>query len=132
MSTNLERIDFSYELIERGVNEDFGLEQSLYAIRFRDIFESFQDATDAIYNLFENIVTTFTRNMLVQDKIRIAFFREEVFGCIDIPFVVRDNFTADLLMNAFESVMQSFDFEYLNTEDVYSKCSNSFNTFRLR
>jgi hypothetical protein len=120
MNTDVDRIDFAYELIERGVNENFGLEQSLYAIKFSDIFQSFKDAIDAIYNLFENIVLTFTRNMLVQDKIRIAFFREGVFGCIDIPFVVRDNFTADLLMNAFESVMQSFDFEYLNTQDVFT------------
>ena len=48
MITNLDRIDFAHELIERSVNHDFGLEQSLYAIRFNDIFESYQNATDAI------------------------------------------------------------------------------------
>jgi hypothetical protein len=112
-------IDFYIEEISRGMNRDFGLDQVLYGIMFSDIFASFEEAQTEIMAMFENLVKVFTRNMLTQDKIRIIFFHDILLTSIDLPFVLRDNFTAKLLWDAFESVMQSYDPEYLNTDDVF-------------
>ena len=56
------------------------------------------------------------------DKIRIVFFHSElkVEGCIDLPFVLRDDFTAELLMAAFECVMQSYEIAYINSDDIFT------------
>ena len=58
--------------------------------------------------------------MLRQDKIRIIFFHDILWTSIDLPFVLRDNFTAKLLWSAFESVMLSFDPEFLNTDNIFT------------
>ena len=113
-------IDFYVEEISRGMNEDFGLEQVLYKIMFSDIFESFEDAQAEIMEMFQQLVMHFTRNMLPQDKIRIIFFHDVLWTSIDLPFVLRDYFTAKLLWSAFESVMQSYEPEFLNTEDIFT------------
>jgi hypothetical protein len=115
----LSNIDFYIEEISRGMNRDFGLDQVLYGIMFSHIFASFEEAQTEIMAMFENLVKVFTRNMLIQDKIRIIFFHDILLTSIDLPFVLRDNFTAKLLWDAFESVMQSYDPEYLNTDDVF-------------
>jgi hypothetical protein len=99
-------IDFYIEEISRGMNRDFGLDQALYGIMFSDIFASFEEAQGEIMAMFEKLVEEFTRNMLSQDKIRIIFFHDILLTYIDLPFVLRDNFTAKLLWDAFESVIQ--------------------------
>jgi hypothetical protein len=55
--------------------------------------------------------------MKKNDKIIIVFFNESILTCIDLPFVLRDDFTASLIMNAFEAVMQSYQIQYLNIKD---------------
>ena len=37
-------INFEIQIIERGINQDYGLEQILYNIKFGDIFASFYEA----------------------------------------------------------------------------------------
>ena len=102
------------------MNDDFGLDQVLYRIMFSDIFYSFEEAQAEIMEMFEQLVRHFTRNMLRQDKIRIIFFHDVLLTSIDLPFVLRDNFTAKLLWSAFESVMQSYEPEFLNTDDIFT------------
>jgi hypothetical protein len=110
----MQAINFTISETTRGINYDFGLEQILYSIRFSNIFASFNEAVEEIYQMFVQMVITFTNKMKKNDKIRIVFFHESIFTCIDLPFVLRDDFTASLIMNAFEAVMQSYQIQYLN------------------
>ena len=70
--------------------------------------------------MFQDIVQIFTRKMKKKDKIRIIFEHRDLKECIDLPFVLRDDFTAELLMQAFESVMQSYLLIIINTNDIFS------------
>jgi hypothetical protein len=114
----MQAINFTISVTTRGINYDFGLEQILYSIRFSNIFASFNKAVEEIYQIFVQMVITFTNNMKKNYKIRIVFFNESILTCTDLPFVLRDDFTASLIMNAFDAVMQSYQIQYLNIKDI--------------
>jgi hypothetical protein len=100
--------NFKITEIASSRNENFEIDQTLYALKFNDILTNFEEAQELIYKMFQDIVQIFTRKMKKKDKIRIIFEHRDLKECIDLPFVLRDDFTAELLMQAFESVMQSY------------------------
>ena len=54
-------------------NENFEIDQTLYALKFNDILTKFEEAQELIYKMFQDIVQIFTRKMKKKDKIRIIF-----------------------------------------------------------
>ena len=115
-----EQENFSITENVRNINPDFGLEQILYSISFRDIPRTFEQASNELNQMFDHISKEFTRSMNSKDKIRIAFFHNQLFTCIDLPFVLKKDFTAQLLITSFESVVQSYKDIIVNTNNDFS------------
>jgi hypothetical protein len=116
----MSKINFSIQEIGRDNNSYFNLEQILYTINFGDIFRSFENAINDLFDMFKKLVITFSAKMKTQDKIRIIFFHESINEPIELPFVYKQDFTPELLMQAFEDVMQSYDIDVMNTDDIFT------------
>ena len=114
------RESFRITEISASRNEHFEIDQILYQLKFNDILTNFEDAKESIFIMFKSIVKVFKRKMKKKDKIRMIFEHRDLKECIDLPFVYRDDFTAELLMQAFESVMQSYFAIIINNNDIFS------------
>ena len=107
--------------IVRNNNPDFGLEQILYSVTYPDNFQTFQESLEQIETMLREMHTRFTSDMRRSDKIRAVFFHSDFFSCIDLPFLKRDRFTPDLLIETFENVIQSFNLSIVNSNNSFSK-----------
>jgi len=114
----MERFDINE--IVRNNNPDFELEKILYSVSYPDNFQTFEQSLEQIETMLRVLHLRFTSDMRSSDKIRVAFFHSGFFTCIDIPFVRRDQFTPDLLIETFENVIQSYKFLVVNGNNEFS------------
>ena len=97
--------------------------QTSFNIVFKNIHnKSFLESYNYIVEMFQAIVEKFMPDLNIQDKIRVVFDHDLLEYPVSIPFVNRDKFTAENLLNVFELAFQSY--KTINiTEDKLFKCS---------
>ena len=112
----------AFEIVEisRNLNPEFGLEQILYSIGFPDSQRTFAESHNDLNKMFDEIVKKFSEKMGSKDKIRIVFFHQDIFSCIFIPFVLKKDFSVELLTTTFENVVQSYKDLIVNYNNIFT------------
>ena len=108
-------MNFSITENQESVNSDYGLTQMNFTVKISDRERTFDEASEDIHNMFTQISEFFIRKMNENDKIRIVFNHDDFSTSIDLPFVSRNKFTARLLIDSFENVIQSFKDSYVSS-----------------
>jgi hypothetical protein len=101
MSNELDHVNESFEIEEifRRTIEAFQMEEILYIISFKDIAETFENASDRIHEIFDALL----------DKIlTLNFFHDNLTIPINIPFVRVDEITLSLIIDTLDHVIQSY------------------------
>jgi hypothetical protein len=92
----------------------FQLTEKLYEISFSASNLSFQEAYSIIETTFTNLVTKIKRNMKNSDKICLNIFHNQFSTQITIPFVLKKDFTVELVFDTFTQVTQSYKESIVN------------------
>jgi hypothetical protein len=95
------------------------MEEILYIISFKDIAETFENASDRIHEIFDALldkILTLTNN---HDKISINFFHDNLTIPINIPFVRADEITLSLIIDTFDNVIQSYKEQTVNDNNQF-------------
>jgi hypothetical protein len=107
MSNELSHVNESFEIEEifRRTIEAFQMKDILYIISFKDIAETFENASDRIqiFDALLDKILTLTNN---HDKISINFFHDNLIISINIPFVRADEITFSLIIDTFDNGIQ--------------------------
>ena len=112
--------NFTVNEISRNINPIFGLEQILYKITYPDNPQTFEDALEQVEDMLRELAVRFTSDMRIRDKIRVVFNHADFMTCIDLPFLRRDQFTPELLIESFENVIQSYKESIVNRFNRFS------------
>jgi hypothetical protein len=110
-------MNFTINETFQSTNNDFGLTQINFTIKIIDRQRTFEEAMQDIYYMFTEITEYFRQKMAVNDKIKIMFYHDDFSSAIDIPFVLRNKFTAKLLIDTFENTIQSYKNSYTSSNN---------------
>lgn len=114
-------MNFSITQTSESTNSDYNLTEINFNVRISDRERTFDEADNDINEMFISISETFRQKMDTNDKIRIVFYHDDFLESIDIPFVSKKNFTAKLLIDSFQNVIQSYKDSYTSSNNFKAK-----------
>ena len=79
---------------------------------------SFEEGSERISNIFQRIYDDFVVPLAQNQRIRMNFSHELFTHSVYIPFMHKDDITADMIQSKFENVVQSYKKRSLNEEQA--------------
>ena len=101
-------MDFSISEIAQINIDKFRLSEILYEIEFTNIDRSFEESVEIVTKMIERLVDVLKKKMSDSDKISINFFHSQFQQPITIPFIRKNTFTKELVMDYILQVTQSY------------------------
>ena len=115
-------MNFSIVEISKNLINQFRLEEVHYNVIYDSYAETFDDATDAVSAMLEEFHQKFSALMEEKDKISVTFFHNAFQVPIVIPFVLKADFTYELLEEVFFKVVQWFGILLITKRSCVCTC----------
>ena len=113
-------MNFSILEISRNLINQFRLEEVHYNVIYDSYAETFDEATEAIIAMLGEFHEKFSALMEEKDKISVTFFHNVFQVPIVIPFVLKADFTYELLEEVFFKVVQSYKYTIISDSNSLS------------
>lgn len=113
-------MNFNIQTISEETLTPFMLLEKLYEITFSTSNLSFQQAFEIIESTIANLVNNLKQIMGRKDKISLNIFHSQFNIPVTIPFVLKKDFTPELVFDALSSVTQSYKDAFVNINNNLS------------
>ena len=100
-------------------NKFFNHEENVYALDLHNkTNQTFDEALKDMKNMFEQLYNDFVKDVQPQDHVKMTFEHDLFKSSIYIPFLKPADYSPELIMNAFERIVQSYK---LGSEEMQPK-----------